>query len=194
MSSAMKTTARLILALLFAVGVTACADETHRIKIDAGGGGSKYASTHFDTGSAELDATLYDWTGFMRGPDAGAARVTRQQTGHPLAVSAIGRFGIGHEHGGSSLVEYVGGIRLTNEKQFKYPIYGEFLAGWIHYNGFGESDFTIRPSAGIKFPLSNQKYHVYVQGGLPFVYFGFYHERGLEWQAGLEIPLQKKTP
>ena len=182
------------LSVLFTLALIGCSDTTHRIKIDTGGGGAKFASTHWDTGDAEWDQGLYELTGFSHGPDAGRAGIARQQTTHPLMLSALGRFGIGHEHGGSSVVEYLGGIRLTNEKQFKYPIYGEFLAGWLHYSGFGESDFTIRPSAGIKFPLSNPKYHVYVQAGLPFIYFGFYHERGLEWQAGLEIPIEKKTP
>lgn len=180
--------------LAFSTGVAGCFGPEHKVTVDVGGGGVKTASTHWDTGDADWDYDLHTVTGLMRGPTPRGTAFAPQPAGHPVVVSALGHIGIGHEHGGASLVEYLGGIRLTNEEQFKYPIYGEFLMGWVHYNGFGESDFTIRPSAGIKFPLQNKKYRVFVQGGLPFVFFGFYHERGLEWRAGLEIPIEKKTP
>ena len=173
-----------------ALSGAACSNVTKQKKnVSAGGGGGKAQSTHWDEADALIECILGD----LFGTTKPAPNFGRQAARHPLSLSSVARVSFGHEWNGGGILEFMGGARLTNREQFKYPIYGEVQAGWIHYSGF-ETDFTIRPAAGIQFPLKNNKYQFYVQGGLPIIFFGFFREHGVEWRAGITVPLPTKTP
>ena len=176
---------------LLAGSLGACSEKKKNVNV--GGGGAKVQSSHWDTGSVALDWWLSELLGNARKPVSGLPQAAAPAVRHPIDVHGVAGVGFGHEWGGSGIMEFLGGVRLVNESQFKYPIYGEVLAGWIHYSGF-ETVFTLRPSAGVYIPLKNTKYRLFVQGGLPFVFFDFFHEHGVEWRAGLSIPITPKKP
>jgi len=106
-----------------------------------------------------------------------------------LTWSWTGEIRIGHEWGGGSVFEVLGGLRASNDTLLKWPCFADLKVGIIHFPG--QNRPIIHPSVGFEFPNAGRNFNWWASVGAPIVFFNGVNEIGLEGGIGLSFGMKR---
>ena len=176
---------RNVFAVLVAIVIVAGSSRTAFAQAEARAGvaGTKASSTHEDQFDVAVGWAFYSAGHLDRSPSSLFGAPVRTPRGYERYTwSAVASLRFGHEWGGGAASEYLFGLRVTDRKRFKFPIFAEALAGAAHFSG--STDVVLRPSAGVLFGKADRNHGFYVKVGTPLFLFTGNAEIGLEAGAG----------
>jgi hypothetical protein len=102
-----------------------------------------------------------------------------------IGFAVVGEVGYERVTGVNEL-SLLGGGRVTSFSKPRLPIFGQALAGITR--GYGESDLTIQPGAGVIMPLEGKRYGVTLHVDFPLTFYTGGHDTGFVLAAAISFP------